>query len=221
MEHFSLTVCLRLLCALACGGAVGLERGMRGQSAGLKTFSLVSMGAALVMCTNEFIFLGMGTGDTTRMAAQVISGIGFLGAGTIMVTGRNQIRGLTTAAALWVNAAVGIALGAGFYAGGFGATALVLGGSRLFQSIDRFLLGRSRYMRLSVEADGEEFIRLLHEFFDRQGIHVRSMYRMSENNWYEDDICIILDLELAQRNRHAEIVEAVGRIQGLRFVEEI
>ena len=214
-------VCLRLLCALICGGAVGLERGLRGRPAGLKTFSLVCIGATLVMLTNEYVFLHTGSGDATRMAAQVISGIGFLGAGTIMVTGTNQIKGLTTAAALWVNAAIGIAIGAGFYFGGFAATAFVLCSSWLFKWIDTLLLGKSRYMRLSVEAKSEEFIKLLHNYFDGQGIHVKSMVRRSENNWYENDICIILDIQLAQRKTHGQIVEEISQIKGLRFVEEI
>ena len=78
------------------------------------------MGATLVMVTNEFIYVNVAnsTGDSARMAAQVISGIGFLGAGTIMTTGNDRVKGLTTAAALWVTAAIGIAIGTGFYFGG-------------------------------------------------------------------------------------------------------
>ena len=87
-----------------------MERELKGRPAGMKTFSLVCIGAAMVMITNEYIIntVSDGNGDIGRLAAQVISGIGFLGAGTIIVTGNNQIRGLTTAAALWVTAAMGI-----------------------------------------------------------------------------------------------------------------
>ena len=83
------TAIIRLLLGSICGGLIGLEREMKGRPAGLKTFSLVCMGATLVMVTNEFIYVNVAnsTGDSARMAAQVISGIGFLGAGTIMTTG--------------------------------------------------------------------------------------------------------------------------------------
>ena len=96
------TAIIRLLLGSICGGLIGLEREMKGRPAGLKTFSLVCMGATLVMVTNEFIYVNVAnsTGDSARMAAQVISGIGFLGAGTIMTTGNDRVKGLTTAAAL-------------------------------------------------------------------------------------------------------------------------
>ena len=113
VSEFEIVALIKLLLATLCGGLVGLEREMKGRPAGLKTFSLVCVGATLAMITNEYIYvtLAHGSGDSARMAAQVISGIGFLGAGTIIVTGQSQVRGLTTAAALWVTASVGIAIG--------------------------------------------------------------------------------------------------------------
>ena len=116
-ESFMGSVLIRLVCAAVCGGIIGFERGLKGRPAGLKTFSLVCIGATMVMVTNEYIieYVSGGSGDPARLAAQVISGIGFLGAGTIMVTGANQVKGLTTAAALWVTAAIGITIGSGFY----------------------------------------------------------------------------------------------------------
>ena len=106
---------LRLLSALVMGGILGLERGMKNRPAGLRTYMLVCVGSCLIMMTNQYIFQATGTGDPTRMSAQVISGIGFLGAGTIIVTGKQQVKGLTTAAGLWASACVGLAIGAGFY----------------------------------------------------------------------------------------------------------
>ena len=110
-----MAVGIRILAALVVGGVLGLERGMKNRPAGLRTYMLVCVGACLIMMTNQFIFQATGTGDPTRMSAQVISGIGFLGAGTIVVTQHNQIKGLTTAAGLWACAAAGLALGIGFY----------------------------------------------------------------------------------------------------------
>ena len=95
------SVLLRLLLATIIGGILGWERGRKNRPAGLRTYMLVCLGAAIVMMTNQYVTQCLGTGDPVRMGAQVISGIGFLGAGSIMVTQRNQIRGITTAAGLW------------------------------------------------------------------------------------------------------------------------
>ena len=106
-----LAVILRILFAVIFGGAVGLERGMKNRPAGLRTYMLVCVGSCLIMLTNQYLFQVTGAGDPMRLGAQVVSGIGFLGAGTIIVTKHNQIKGLTTAAGLWASAGVGLALG--------------------------------------------------------------------------------------------------------------
>lgn len=110
---------IRLLFAMLVGMLIGIDRGMKRRGAGIKTHTLVCLGSALVMLTSEYIFHNFpeAKADMGRMGAQVISGVGFLGVGTIMVTGRNQIRGLTTAAGLWVSACVGLAAGIGFVDG--------------------------------------------------------------------------------------------------------
>ena len=110
-------VVIRILAAIFIGGLIGLERGMKNRPAGLRTYMLVCVGSCLVMMTNQYVFQSSGSGDPMRLGAQVISGIGFLGAGTIVVTRHNQIKGLTTAAGLWVSAGLGLALGIGFYSG--------------------------------------------------------------------------------------------------------
>ena len=113
------TASVRLILALIIGGIVGLERGRVGRAAGMRTHILVSIGAALTAMIGFYIrdVLGVTNSDPLRIAAQVISGIGFLGVGTIFIKGRFQITGLTTAAGLWATAAMGLALGAGFYEG--------------------------------------------------------------------------------------------------------
>jgi len=97
-----LAVALRIFSAIIVGGLIGLDRGMKNRPAGMRTYMLVCLGACVVMLTNQYIFQFFGTGDPVRMGAQVVSGIGFLGAGTIVVTRRSQIKGLTTAAGLWL-----------------------------------------------------------------------------------------------------------------------
>ena len=109
---------IRLVLAMFFGGALGLERGKQGRAAGMRTHIFVCLGATLTTMIGFYATNSLGSaGDPLRVAAQVISGIGFLGVGTILLKGRFQITGLTTAAGLWCAAAIGIALGAGFYEG--------------------------------------------------------------------------------------------------------
>jgi putative Mg2+ transporter-C (MgtC) family protein len=118
-----LEMVLRLILSAIIGGAIGIEREASNRPAGFRTHILVSVGSTLIMLVSAY---GMGeSADPARLAAQVVSGIGFLGAGTILRTG-SHIKGLTTAASLWVCAGIGLAIGAGFYLGGVVTAAIVL-----------------------------------------------------------------------------------------------
>ena len=118
IEELSLvSIIVRLLLATLFGGIIGLERGARGRSAGIRTFALVCMGAATCAIVNLYLFYTTGSADTARIPSTVISGVGFLGVGTIVITGRTSVRGLTTAATLWATAALGLMIGSGFIVG--------------------------------------------------------------------------------------------------------
>ncbi|HQF99479.1 MAG TPA: MgtC/SapB family protein [Clostridia bacterium] len=110
------TMIIRIVLAFLCGGLIGMQRERHGRSAGFRTHITVCIGSALTAMTGIFMsdILGFDT-DPMRLSAQVLSGIGFLGVGTILVTGHTHVKGLTTAAGLWTIAAVGLAIGAGFY----------------------------------------------------------------------------------------------------------
>jgi putative Mg2+ transporter-C (MgtC) family protein len=113
--NFDMTLLMRLVAAMVLGGVIGLERSERKQDAGFRTHIILCIGAALVMILSECIVKEYGiSGEIMRMGAQVISGIGFLGVGSIIVDG-NRVRGITTAAGLWTTACVGLAVGAGYY----------------------------------------------------------------------------------------------------------
>lgn len=137
LTSFETSAILKMLLSAVCGGSIGLGREIHRHSAGLKTFSIVCLGSTLIMITNDYIFryIAQGSGDLSRMAAQVVSGIGFLGAGSIMITNHNRIKGLTTAASLWVTAAIGISIGTGFYFGAISGTCIVHIISIFFQII--------------------------------------------------------------------------------------
>lgn len=131
------TVLLRLLLAVLCGGAVGMERERKGRPAGFRTHILVCVGAALCMMTNQYLLQYIGQTDTARLGAGVLTGISFLGAGTIMVTGQRQVKGLTTAAGLWTSAAMGLAIGVGFYEAALIACLVVFVVERVLRDVGR------------------------------------------------------------------------------------
>lgn len=220
---FQLSALVRLVFAGICGGIIGFERELKGKPAGLKTFAFVCMGATLAMVTNEYItvYVTGGSGDAARMAAQVISGIGFLGAGTIMVSGSNQIKGLTTAAALWVTASLGITVGCGFYFGAIAGTILVCTFSTLFTFFDKIIAGNNRYMRICVEVVNEEAMIGLLDFFSEKGIRVKHLHRRSEFKWHKKDICVVMELDFGKRQKHHVIMDGIRGMDGLRYVEEM
>ncbi len=127
---------LRLLLAVILGGLIGSERGRHGRAAGLRTHILVCIGAALSSLTGLFI-AEMGGGDISRISAQVVSGIGFLGVGTILVRNNSVVTGLTTAAGMWTTAAIGIAVGYGFYTASVVATFLCIFTATFLSKLER------------------------------------------------------------------------------------
>ncbi len=122
-----LTVLLRILIACLCGCLIGLERSAKNRPAGFRTHMLVCIGACTATLTGHYLYLNLGMpADVTRIGAQVITGLGFIGAGTILVTQKGSVKGLTTAAGLWASGVAGLAIGAGFYEGGLIATVMIL-----------------------------------------------------------------------------------------------
>ena len=157
------SVMFRLILAMVCGGMIGLERGRKRRPAGFRTYMLVCLGAALTMLLSQYEFamvmgpwkgiaqeLGMKT-DVSRFGAQVINGIGFLGAGTILVTGRQEVKGLTTAAGLWASACMGLAIGAGFYECVVLCTVLIFLCMRFLPAFENYLVEKARFINIYVD----------------------------------------------------------------------
>ena len=146
---------VKLVLSLVLGSLIGFERRLKGQIAGLRTFALIAMGATLAMLISIYIpqvYLGLKNGDPGRIAAQVVSGVGFLGAGAIIQM-KGSVRGLTTAAGIWMTACIGLAVGAGMYAIAIAATLLIL---FILVNIERFeqrrnLLWESHIVRVKVK----------------------------------------------------------------------
>ena len=215
-----LAVALRIFAAVIIGGILGLERGMKNRPAGLRTYMLVCVGACVVMLTNQYIYQVFGSGDPVRMGAQVVSGIGFLGAGTIIVTRRNQIKGLTTAAGLWSAAGVGLALGVGFYEAAVVGTVAVFAVMTLLQRMDNRLHRRSRRLEAYIELSSislGDFLRTMRE----ADIDVSDVQREHEEESADGVRAYVATLKGKKRQNHTELMEKVLAIPGVEFVEEL
>lgn len=181
----------KLVLSFVLGAIVGLERRHKGQTAGMRTFALITMGAALAMIVSIYIpqvHFGLKNGDPERIAAQVISGIGFLGAGAIIQM-KGSVRGLTTAAGMWVSACIGLAVGAGMYVVSVVACFLILFVLLSLEMLEKNLLRSSeqKIIRLKVNyivTDTSAF----HESFRRFGVHLSDEFLRYD---YTQDTSII------------------------------
>lgn len=172
---------LRLVTAGLMGSVIGIDRAYHSKGAGVRTHFLVCLGSALIMIVSKYGFSDMAQeGDPGRMAAQVVSGIGFLGAGTIILQ-KQFVRGLTTAAGLWAAAGIGLAVGAGMYMLAFSATILTLIGLELMKFAVSFLGGDTRLFHVVVTLDG---IKRLEEMFTeiKNGKYTVENYSLSRNS---------------------------------------
>lgn len=153
-EFNGVSVTVRVLLAAVLGGLVGSERGRRGRAAGIRTHVLVCLGAAMTSMVGLYSAEVLGfTNDPLRVSAQVISGIGFLGAGTIMTRNHAQITGLTTAAGLWATASLGLCIGTGFYGGVLAAFLVILVTMVALPSLERKRRTRREYVCYYLELD--------------------------------------------------------------------
>lgn len=137
MKEILLQTVMRALAAVVIGGLIGSERARHGRAAGMRTHILVCLGSCMTAMTSMFVHNFVGSGDVFRIPAQVVSGIGFLGAGMIILKSNNIITGLTTAAGVWTTATIGVALGYGYYVGAVVVTVLFLSTIVLFARFER------------------------------------------------------------------------------------
>lgn len=218
-------VFMRLVLSCVMGGIIGYERQARHKSAGLRTNILVCLGSCLVMLLSQSLYQdveGKTNADPARLAAQVVSGIGFLGAGAIMKEGIT-VTGLTTAACLWVVAGVGLAVGAGFYTGAVVTTALVFLICGYITRFD-FFMGHETLLTLSitmVERPGQ--ISRISNLLDMMHLKVRGirMKANAEGNPKDPEVNLELDLESTQRIDRSAVVDAVQRLRGILIVETL
>ena len=216
-----MSVIVRIFTAVVIGGIIGIERSIKNRPAGLRTYMLVSVGACLIMLTNQYIYQMTGTGDPMRLGAQVVSGIGFLGAGTIMVTRHNQIKGLTTAAGLWSAAGVGLAVGIGFYEAAVTATVAIYVTLTVLHALEARVNRKTRVLEVYVEIqDSVPFRKVIG---DIRALKVAiDDIQLQEDGALDDGIKgYVMCLKSAQRRDHIQFIEDVMAIDGIVHVEEL
>ena len=217
-----LAVAIRLVIATACGSLIGWERVVRRHSAGIRTFALVSLGSAVAAVLNIYLALMPNlNADVSRIPAGVVSGIGFLGAGTILVTGRNQIKGLTTAATLWVASCMGMAFGAGYLSVGFVCFGLVLIANLLLMHLSTRVEENSRYVSLYIEVEETNGIKKLRKSFKEMGYQVTSMNKTKDKTLSGTDTALMIDLDFKKRHSHLKLIDDLNNLDFVSYVEEV
>lgn len=213
---------IKLLLAVILGGSIGLERGRKRRPAGFRTHILVCMGATMAMCISRYCIETLGiTVDVSRLGAQVINGIGFLGAGTIIVTRRQEVKGLTTAAGLWACACMGLAVGAGFFECAIIAFAAIILSTTLLDKIEKMITSRSRNMNINVMVTETAVVASVHEVLHSMNIRIYDSEITNVRELANESPNVVIETQLSRRRPHVEIIAALAAIDGVISVEEL
>ena len=213
------SIAVRILVAVVLGGIIGLERGMKNRPAGLRTYMLVCLGSCVVMLINQYTAQVFGTGDPVRLGAQVISGIGFLGAGTIVVTSHNQIKGLTTAAGLWASACIGLAIGIGLYEVALIAGLCVFLVLTVLHEMDYFMRSRTHMLDAYIELDQSvslgKFIRGIRE----QGLEISNIQREHDTNYGSEVLPFTATIKGKKKSNQDDLIRLIRKMDGVKYLE--
>lgn len=216
------SIVLRLILSVLCSGIIGIERGKMRRAAGFRTHILVCMGATIVMITNQYISVRFGnSGDISRMGAQVISGIGFLGAGTIIVDRKNNVKGLTTAAGLWACTCMGLAIGIGFYEGAILSCLFLLIVVIGLHKFDSIVCGNSRKINIYAELDDIVYVTGFIASIKENGVQISDLDMKISKEKSEKSIGIVMKLRFLKRCDHVQYIDSLNKTQGVNFIEEI
>ena len=235
------TVVVRLFLAVLCGGLIGLEREHKHRVAGFRTHILVCIGATLTTMTSQYLWTyfnpdwifaaenvssmipeGQWVLDPARLGAQVVAGIGFIGAGTIVVTKRKQVKGLTTAAGLWTTAIVGLAIGTGFYLAVLYVTFLILVIEIFFSRLEYSVAAKGRDITLYVEYGLDQQVGVIIETLRIRQVRVLDVEiaKVRAKNG-EELTSALLTVRYAKNTRHEKILAELSELRDVRTVHEL
>ena len=230
--HFA-SVVVRLALAMLLGGCIGLERGRKRRPAGFRTYMLVCLGAALTVLLSLYEFtmvtgpwsdicaeIGIKT-DVSRFGAQVINGIGFLGAGTIIVTGKQEVKGLTTAAGLWASACMGLAIGAGFYECVLLGFLLILLTNRLLPFVEDAIIESARNMNIYVEFQTLDNLGDIIARIKSQGGQIYEVDLDRGREERSKNPSAVFSIRLPGRHYHVRVLAAISELESVYTIDEI
>lgn len=229
-EFNSLSIVFRLCLALFGGGMIGMERARKHRSAGFRTYMLVCLGSTLTMLLGQYEFymmkfdwanVGNGTIDVSRFGAQVINGIGFIATGTILVTEHQEVKGLTTAAALWASACMGLAIGAGFYECVLTGIVLIFLCVHLLPIFENWVTENSRYMNLYIGFQSMGDVPTIVNCMKAQNLHIYEIDIDRGNKNAEGKFHAVFSVGLLKKQSHSQILAALYELDSVSMINVV
>lgn len=228
------SVALRLTLAMLCGGMLGLNRAKKRRPAGFRTYMIVCLAATLTMLLGQYecillehgawsaqaAALGVRT-DVARFGAQVINGIGFLGAGTILVTGHQEVKGLTTAAGLWAAACTGLAIGAGFYEGVILAFGVLFLSISILRPLENNIMDHARNMNLYLEFSSMEDLGLIIGRIKECGALIYDIDLSHGEERYGQKPSAVFYLRLQKHQKHEEFLMDISSLGFISKIDQV
>ena len=214
-------ILLRIFLSMLFSGILGYEREKKHRPAGFRTYIIVCLGSTLAMMTGLYISALTGSSDPARIPAQAISGIGFLGAGTILVTRQNRVRGLTTAAGLWAVACLGLSLGAGFYTGALIFFTAIWASIWILRSVDNRLTDHLKAVHLYVEFSKIEYISKFLSLARENNCTVNNLeISRTENDKKDESLSATMTMHFREAVAYSRIIETYGSLEGVIFIRK-
>ena len=210
------SITMRIVMSMVCGGVIGIERGKAHQPAGMRTYMLVCMGAAMVMLTGQYMYYHFQTGDPARLGAQVVSGIGFLGAGSIIISGKTKIKGLTTATGLWTAACIGLSIGIGFYEAGIIATLAVSLIMTQLKKLEYHLIFDDVWLSVYVELDDAVKMTDLVREFSPAGLVIGEVQIEKKRKGFQK---AVISLKNTEHKSREAVLQFLEDVEGIQFVK--
>lgn len=215
------SVIARIVLAVLCGGLIGIERETKRRPAGYRTHTLVCLGATITMLTSQYLMTAGWTTDPARLGAQVVAGIGFIGAGTIIVTRRRQVKGLTTAAGLWVSAIIGLAIGVGYYEAAILTTVFVIIAETVLSKIEWHIATKAKKLNLYIEYTTHECIGEVAEVIKQAGAGIMDIELTRSQGKDGAVMNAIFSIQLNKKVKRHQMLLDVQRTKGVVSIEEL
>lgn len=216
------SIILRIVLAACCGGLIGLERTVKGRPSGLRTHILICVGASMTTMTSQYLLIYMNYyTDIARLGAQVVAGVGFIGAGTIMLTPRNRVKGLTTAAGLWAAAIVGLACGIGYFEAAVYVTFLVLFTETVLSKLEEKILASTSETSLYVELSKDCPLDDVVEVLKNADIKIIDMQITRFSKASNKQVCVVFNLRTIEKKNPGKVFEDLSKMDGVLAVVEL